>query len=188
MDVVFFRFFPFLFFSFLFFPFFISFFLFFLLLLLLFACLVFVVFLFIFIWKKWYEEWKSRFCIFFIVICSQLEAATGGVQTSGLRSAILFKKRLFAKFSRLSFFITYLGDCFWVLRIRCRINHPEVFYKKIVLKNFAKFTEKHLCQSLFLKKLQVSGVFTEHLWATASEDTPDVIFGPLFRRREQENS
>ena len=26
---------------------------------------------------------------------------------------------------------------------------PDVFYKKTVLKNFAKFTEKHLCQSLF---------------------------------------
>ena len=26
---------------------------------------------------------------------------------------------------------------------------PEVFYKKGVLKNFAKFTEKHLYQNLF---------------------------------------
>ena len=26
---------------------------------------------------------------------------------------------------------------------------PEVFCKKVVLKNFAKFTRKHLCQSLF---------------------------------------
>ena len=31
---------------------------------------------------------------------------------------------------------------------------PEVFYKKGVLRNFAKFTEKHLCQSLFLIKFQ----------------------------------
>ena len=30
---------------------------------------------------------------------------------------------------------------------------PQVFYKKGVLKNFVKFTGKHLCQSLFLKKL-----------------------------------
>ena len=28
---------------------------------------------------------------------------------------------------------------------------PEVFCKKGVLKNFAKFTGKHLCQSLFLR-------------------------------------
>ena len=26
---------------------------------------------------------------------------------------------------------------------------PDVFYKKAVLKNFVKFTGKHLCQSLF---------------------------------------
>ena len=30
---------------------------------------------------------------------------------------------------------------------------PEVFYKKGVLKNFAKFTGKHLCQSLFFNKV-----------------------------------
>ena len=33
---------------------------------------------------------------------------------------------------------------------------PEVFYKKGVLKNFAKFTGKYLCQSLFFNK--VAGV------------------------------
>ena len=30
---------------------------------------------------------------------------------------------------------------------------PEVFCKKGTLRNFAKLTVKHLCQSLFLKKL-----------------------------------
>ena len=30
---------------------------------------------------------------------------------------------------------------------------PEVFYKKGVLRNFAKFTGKHLCQSLFFHKV-----------------------------------
>ena len=35
-----------------------------------------------------------------------------------------------------------------------RSGHPEVFYKKGVLKNFVKFTGKHLCWSLFLIKLQ----------------------------------
>ena len=29
------------------------------------------------------------------------------------------------------------------------INRPEVFYKKGDLESFAKFTGKHLCQSLF---------------------------------------
>ena len=35
-----------------------------------------------------------------------------------------------------------------------RSSRPEVFCKKGVLRNFAKFTGKHLCQSLFLIKLQ----------------------------------
>ena len=30
---------------------------------------------------------------------------------------------------------------------------PEVYYKKDVLKNFAKLTEKHLCQSPFFNKI-----------------------------------
>ena len=32
-------------------------------------------------------------------------------------------------------------------------SRPEVFYKKGVLRNFAKFTRKHLCQSLFFNKV-----------------------------------
>ena len=31
---------------------------------------------------------------------------------------------------------------------------PEVFFKKVVLKNFANLTEKHLCWSLFLIKME----------------------------------
>ena len=34
-----------------------------------------------------------------------------------------------------------------------RIIHPEVFFKKGVFKNFAKFTRKQLCQGLFLNKV-----------------------------------
>ena len=47
--------------------------------------------------------------------------------------------------------------------------------KKGVLRNFTKFTEKHLCQSLFFNKvaaatlLKKNTFFTEHLWTTASE-------------------
>ena len=33
-----------------------------------------------------------------------------------------------------------------------RTNHPGVFCKKGILKKFAKFTRKHLCQSLFFNK------------------------------------
>ena len=35
----------------------------------------------------------------------------------------------------------------------CRSSRPEVFCKKGALKNFGKFTGKHLCQSLFFKIL-----------------------------------
>ena len=38
-----------------------------------------------------------------------------------------------------------------------RSSRPDVFCKKGILRNFAKFTGKHLCQSLFLIKLQASG-------------------------------
>ena len=34
-----------------------------------------------------------------------------------------------------------------------RNSRPEVFCKKGVLRNFVKFTRKHLCQSLFLNKI-----------------------------------
>ena len=34
-----------------------------------------------------------------------------------------------------------------------RSNRPEEFCEKVVLRNFAKFTGKHLCQSLLLNKV-----------------------------------
>ena len=34
-----------------------------------------------------------------------------------------------------------------------RSSRPEVFCRKGVLRNFAKFTGKHLCQSLFFSKV-----------------------------------
>ena len=36
---------------------------------------------------------------------------------------------------------------------QCGSSHPEVFCRKGVLRNFAKFTGKHLCQSLFFNKV-----------------------------------
>ena len=35
---------------------------------------------------------------------------------------------------------------------KCRSSRPEVFCKKVVLRNFAKLTGKHMCQSLFFDK------------------------------------
>ena len=42
-----------------------------------------------------------------------------------------------------------------------RSSHPEVFHKKDVLRNFTKFTGKHLCQSLFI-------YFLYHPWGFSS--------------------
>ena len=39
-----------------------------------------------------------------------------------------------------------------------------MFYKKDVLRNFAKFTGKHLCQSLFFNKVASLRLFIEHPW------------------------
>ena len=39
------------------------------------------------------------------------------------------------------------------LMAKNRSSHPEVFCKKDVLRNFPKFTRKHLCQSPFFNKV-----------------------------------
>ena len=54
------------------------------------------------------------------------------------------------------------SDLNWWL-IRCRSSCQRCFVRKGVLRNFAKFTEKHLCQSLFFNK--VAGLSIERfLW------------------------
>ena len=47
-------------------------------------------------------------------------------------------------------------DCNYKLQLlasECQKHPPELFCEKGVLKSFAKFTEKHLCQSLFFNKV-----------------------------------
>ena len=43
--------------------------------------------------------------------------------------------------------------CRSLCRIKIRNSPPEVFCKKGVLRNFAKFTGKHLCESLLFNKV-----------------------------------
>ena len=49
------------------------------------------------------------------------------------------------------------SKCNWVVILDTneisRSSHPEVFCKKDVLRNFAKFTGKHLCLSVFFNKI-----------------------------------
>ena len=57
------------------------------------------------------------------------------------------------------FFYLEVGN-WWVLHwpfkpfSKHRSSRPEVFCKKGVLRNFGKFTEKHLCQILFFSKVE----------------------------------
>ena len=44
-----------------------------------------------------------------------------------------------------------------------RSSRPEVFCEKGVLRNFAKFTGKHLCQSLFFNKVAGGQLYFRNL-------------------------
>ena len=41
-----------------------------------------------------------------------------------------------------------------------RVSRPEMFCEKGVLRNFAKFTGKHLCQNLFFNKVVSKTTFS----------------------------
>ena len=61
----------------------------------------------------------------------------------------------------------------WVKFPIYRSSHRMCFVRKSVLRTFAKFTGKHVCQGLFFNKVAglrnfKNGFFTEHLRATAS--------------------
>ena len=93
------------------------------------------------------------------------------------------------------------------LPLLLRSSRSEVFYKKAVLRNFAKFTGKHLCQTLFnrlliklLKKKLWHRFFpvnfakflrtpfvTEHLWwlLLTTVNMSDVCFWLKFKRLQK---
>ena len=48
--------------------------------------------------------------------------------------------------------------------ISFRSSHPEVFCEKGVLRNFTKFTGKHLCQSLFSNKVAEIKILIKQLY------------------------
>ena len=56
---------------------------------------------------------------------------------------------------------------YWKARTLVRSSRPKVFCKKGVLRNFTKFTGKHLYQSLFLNKvagLRPATLLKKRLW------------------------
>ena len=63
--------------------------------------------------------------------------------------------------------ITIYTVFFFLLLWRFRSSRPEVLCKKGVLRNFTKFTGKHLCQSLFFNKvatLRPATLLKKRLW------------------------
>ena len=59
-----------------------------------------------------------------------------------------------------------------------RSSRPEVFCKKGVLRNFAKFTRKHLCQSLIFNK--VAGLRTTEACNFIKKETLVLLFSCEF--------
>ena len=73
--------------------------------------------------------------------------------------------------------LPFFSQCFLLIPLKTWENqklsnlfrgsrHPEVFSKKDVLKTFAKFTGKHLCQSLFFNKVATATatLLKKRLW------------------------
>ena len=65
-------------------------------------------------------------------------------------TAIILRFSVFLKIKRVS----KEAPPAWKLKlVHSRSSHPELFCKRDVPRNFAKFTEKHLCQRLFFNKV-----------------------------------
>ena len=65
----------------------------------------------------------------------------------------------------------YRVHCLYNAVCHARSIHSEVFSKKVVVKNFSKFTRKHLCQGLVWNKvtgLRAATLFKERLWHRCS--------------------
>ena len=75
----------------------------------------------------------------------------------------------FIQIHNMHFFVDhfYLHHLFPKCCTISRSSCPEVFCKKGLLRNFAKFTEKHLCQSLFYNKragMRSTTLIKRRLW------------------------
>ena len=75
-----------------------------------------------------------------------------------------------------------LRSIYMLLLTKIRSSLPEVFYKNGVLRNFAKFTGKHLCQSIFLNKVAGLRHHTSggSFLKMRSQAYRDLIIGLLF--------
>ena len=62
---------------------------------------------------------------------------------------------------------------------------PEVFCKKGGLRNFAKFTGKHLCQSLNFAKVLRTPFLTEHFWWLLLKERPFGLNTDVFPGKQK---
>ena len=73
-----------------------------------------------------------------------------------------------------------------------RNSRPEVFFTKGIHKNFAKVTGKHLCRSLFLIKLQASGLHyafnTRYFWQVPKGDNKRLFLQKMVEDWKLSNS
>ena len=77
-------------------------------------------------------------------------------------------------FTKLNISLSWERRCSWCLQLVIfiflllfRSSRPKVFCKRGVLKNFANFTGRHLCQNLFLNKiagLRPATLLKKRLW------------------------
>ena len=61
-----------------------------------------------------------------------------------------------------------------------RSSRPEVFCKKGILADFAKFTGKHLCQSLFFNNVAGLAILDKRLFADVSESVDNRVSVCIF--------
>ena len=75
-----------------------------------------------------------------------------------LKYVTYLKPEVFCRFQGVQKQSIYLKQINENVYLPIQKQQPEVIYKKGTLENFAKFIEKHLCQSLFFNKSQARGL------------------------------
>ena len=107
-----------------------------------------------------YTPWKHRFSDAFRGYRKR-PVAWNGLISRHLTAWKVSKYRLFlvrifphSDFRVVPAYLSFFSGLVW----KCRSSRWRFSIKKGVLRNFSKFTEKHLCQSVFLIKLQALGL------------------------------
>ena len=119
--------------------------------------------------KFWcFMQWNLHYMLCLLLECLRISSMK--CQLSEIHGAGRIERCLF---------ITFLEALQYGVKINGnnRISRPEVFCKKGILKKYAKFTEKHLCSSLFFNK--VAGLRQKNLQKVLSYMHNSVLNSPL---------